>query len=132
MITDAPYAYVDPSMQRDMYLHNEPRTSGILGEITMKDMFDRPEWVKEIKEAESFMDRVYSKIREFHHYNRKIPTYVIISPDLFSNLQRNRVLHEQNVYVPSHMQRKASSPSTFMELSVSVLVGNKENVLEIA
>lgn len=90
-------------------------------EVSMKDMFDYPERIRELKEYEALKNMIYAKIYEFRR-DRKEPSVILVSPKFYRLIQSSG---DYGAYAPSFHRENASYEMSdlYMGLTLAIPTG---------
>ena len=85
-------------------------------EVSMNDIFNKPEEVNELKELQNLIDDVNEQMLELSHRGQK-PTALLISPRLMKSIRHNA---SPELYLPVHQSQNNLS-DVFMGLTIGVI-----------
>lgn len=97
----------------------------IAGEkVTMRDLFQRPEYVQELKEVEEIMNNLHKQRYEMI-YNRVEPFGIMLDRVTYRKLMHSRALIASGTVVPQHYSN-CRDCSRIMGLVVSIIESNND------
>lgn len=90
-------------------------------EVSMRDMFDYPERIRELKEYEALKNMIYDKIYEFHR-ERKEPSVILVSHKLYRLIESSR---DYGAFTPSYHREHTSHEMSelYMGLTLAIPAG---------
>ena len=94
-------------------------------EVSMKDIFNYPEKVRELKEYEALQNMIYNKINELLR-DRKEPSVILISHKFYRLIQSSG---DYGAYCPSYRRETPSyeMPDLYMGLTLAIPAGHVNN-----
>ena len=94
-------------------------------EVSMKDLFNYPEKVRELKEYEALQNMIYNKINELLR-DRKEPSAILVSHKFYRLIQSSGDL---GAYCPSYRRETPSyeMPDLYMGLTLAIPAGQVSN-----
>lgn len=81
----------------------------MLDEITIRDIFDRPNWARAAKEAHELCGLIDTAICNYSNRTRERPMYLVLGQGMFHQIKCNSHLYESGHYHPTHCQRNPNS-----------------------
>lgn len=91
-------------------------------EVSMEDIFKRPEMIKALKKYEEVLKQILNQITDIRRCGR-VPEILVLDPDTF-NLVRQ---YGGDRYWPAHKQQRYDGNDRFMNLVVAVTTGYSDN-----
>lgn len=90
-------------------------------EVSMSDMFNYPERIRELKEYEALQNMIYDKIYELRRECKK-PSAVLVSPKFYRLIQSSG---DYGAFTPSyHMESNSyEMPELYMGLTLAIPTG---------
>lgn len=118
------YTYETRSITpQECTLEKTPTIKIAYQDITMQDMFERPEYVSRLKQTQEIIDNVQSQITELHR-KRLIPTAVLINHVTLRWLRGSA----PEIYIPAYKRSHTEHVcDLFMGLEVGVVDDNNSN-----
>lgn len=91
-------------------------------EVSMKDLFNYPEKIRELKEYEALQNMIYSKIYELRK-DGKEPSVILVSPKFYRLIQSSG---DYSAYFPSHYNKNAMT-DLYIGLTLAIPAGHVNN-----
>lgn len=109
-----------PVTSQECALEKAPTIQIAYQDVTMKDMFERPKHVAELKQLQEVIDKIHYQIVVLHRQGLT-PTAVLVDPVT----ERLLMTARSGVYTPAYMTMNKIT-DTFMALDIAVISGSRD------
>jgi len=91
----------------------------------MRDIFNRPEWAKEVTEVHLLVHEIEHMLDKYTDLHGRLPVALVLNYQTFHRFRNNRELENAGYYSAGYKQRIAESEDKFLGIRILTPVGEQ-------